>query len=453
MRIARLSLRWRVAIAFGLCSFVVTGVLAVLTWNLASGYMLRQRETGATAQAQVNVRLIDGALRTDPAGLPDLLKGLATDSDTTVMLDGPSGWLTSGRQIEPDALPRSLLDSAHQGVPAHQRLVVAGVPVLAVAWPVNPTDVYVQLFPLTQIDRAFRFISTLLTAGVAASLMLGVAIGLWAARSALRPLTELRLAVSRVAAGDMQARLPVREDPDLASLALTFNDTADALERRVRQDARFAGDVSHELRSPLTTMANAAAVLSRRRDELTGTAARALDLLLSEVARFQRLVVDLMEISRYRQVDAEEGEIVDLGELVCNVVAVRAATGAAIDVRRPSPLVQGDRRRLDRVVANLVENAERYGGGALRIGVLRRDGHARIEVDDAGPGVQREYREQIFERFSRGGLAGRRGDDGGSGLGLALVAQHVERHSGRVWVEDRPGGGARFVVEVPEVQR
>ena len=232
MRIARLSLRWRVAIAFGLGSFVVTGVLAMLTWNLASGYMLAQRETGATAQAQVNVRLIDGALRTDPAGLPDLLKGLATDSDTTVVLDGQGGWLTSGRQIEPDALPRPLLDSARQGVPAHQRLVVAGGPVLAVAWPVNATDVYVQLFPLTQIDRAFRFISTVLTAGVAAGVLLGVAIGLWAARSALHPLTELRLAASRVAAGDLQARLPVRDDPDLASLALTFNDTADALERR-----------------------------------------------------------------------------------------------------------------------------------------------------------------------------------------------------------------------------
>ena len=124
MRVARLSLRWRVAIAFGLGSLVITGVLAILTWDLTSGYMLRQRETGATAQAQVNVRLVDGALRTDPGGLTDLLKGLATDSDTTVLLDRPGGWLTSGRQIEPDALPRPLLDSAREGVPAHQRLVV-----------------------------------------------------------------------------------------------------------------------------------------------------------------------------------------------------------------------------------------------------------------------------------------------------------------------------------------
>lgn len=290
---ARLSLRWRVAIAFGLGSLLITGVLAALTWDLASGYMLRQRESGATAQAQVNVRLVDGYLRYGRGGLADLLNGLATDSDTTVLLQQPGGWLTSGRQIAPEVLPRPLLDSAAHGVPAHQRLVVDRVPVLAIAWPVDSTDTYVQLFPLTQLDQAFRFLSTLLTVGVLVSALLGVATGLWAARSALRPLTELTVAASRVAGGDLQARLPMRDDPDLAALARTFNDTADALERRVRQDARFAGDVSHELRSPLTTMANAAAVLSRRRNELTGTAGRALDLLLSEVGRFQRMVVDL----------------------------------------------------------------------------------------------------------------------------------------------------------------
>ena len=453
MRFARLSLRWRVALAFGLGSLMITGVLAVLTWNLASGYMLRQREIGATTQAQVNLRLVQGALGDDRANLGDLLQGLATDSDSTVLLHRRDGWLTSGRQIDPGLLPRPLIELAQHGTPAHQRLVVDLVPVLAIAWPVDDVDVYVQLFPLTQLDQAFRFLSTVLTAGVLLSGLLGVAIGRWAGRSALRPLTELTTAASRVAGGDLQARLPVRDDPDLASLARTFNATAEALERRVREDARFAGDVSHELRSPLTTMANAGAVLSRRRDELTGTGGRALDLLLSEVARFQRMVVDLMEITRDRQVDAVEDEIVDLAELVANVAAVQPARVPQIEVCGQGPLVLGDRRRLDRVVANLLENADRYGRGAVRIGVLRRDGFARIEVDDAGPGVPNAFREQIFERFSRGGMAGQRGTDGGSGLGLAIVAQHVRRHGGRVWVEDRPGGGARFVVEVPELPR
>jgi signal transduction histidine kinase len=201
-------------------------------------------------------------------------------------------------------------------------------------------------------------------------------------------------------------------------------------------------------------MANAAAVLRRRRSELTGTAGRALDLLLSEVDRFERMVVDLLEISRD---DQESGglssEIVDLGALVRNVLDVRSKAPPTIEVDEPPLLVQGDRRRLDRTVANLLDNADMYAGGPVRVAVARRDGCARLEVDDAGPGVARELRERVFERFARGVQAGQRGRDGGSGLGLALVAQHVAHHRGSVWIEDRPGGGARFVVELPEAER
>ncbi|MCO1661176.1 sensor histidine kinase [Pseudonocardia humida] len=459
----RLSLRWRVALALGAGTVLLTGVLAVVTWNLASGYMLRQREAGALRQAEVNAQLVEQALRSDTAGLGDLLSGLTTDSDATVLIERPDGWLLSGRQVDVDALPPALLRLAAEGVPARQRIDTGGVPVLAVTLPVEGgRSTYLELFPLTQLDRAFRFLSTVLGVGVGTSALLGVGLGYWAGRRALRPLTELTAAAARVAGGDLRARLPERDDPDLASLATTFNRTADALEKRVQRDARFAGDVSHELRSPLTTMANAGAVLERRREEFSGTARRALDLLLGEVGRFQRMVVDLLEISRDDQrPDDEPDEVVDLGDAVHNVVAARvddgadnAAEGSAFAVEITArPLVLADRRRLDRTVANLLDNADKYAGGPVRVAVLRHGGRARVEVDDAGPGVPQDQREQIFERFARGANAGRRGVDGGSGLGLALVAQHVRRHGGAVWVEDRPGGGSRFVVELPEVHR
>ena len=450
----RLSLRWRVALTLGFGTLLLTGVLAVVTWNLASGYMLGQREAGALRQAEVNVRLVDAALRTNHEGLGDLLTGLTTDSDSTVMIERPQGWLTSGRQIDPEVLPARLLRLAADGVPARQRLSVQGVPVLAVTLPVVSIDsAYVELFPLTQLDGAFRFLSTVLAVGAAASALLGVGLGYWAGGRALRPLTELTQAAARVAGGDLRARLPDRDDPDLASLAATFNQTAAALEKRVQRDARFAGDVSHELRSPLTTMANAGAVLERRRGELSGIAARALDLLLGEVGRFQQMVVDLLEISHddLRPGDAGD-EVVDLGEVVCNVVAARARCRAGIELLA-HPLVLADRRRLDRTVTNLLDNADKYGGGPVRVAVTCDGARARLEVDDAGPGVPAGQREQIFERFARGAYAGRRGIDQGTGLGLALVAQHVRRHGGAVWVEERPGGGARFVVELPEVHR
>ncbi|MBW0118430.1 HAMP domain-containing sensor histidine kinase [Pseudonocardia abyssalis] len=451
MRVVKLSLRWRVAVAFGLVSLVLTGALATVTWNLASGYMLRQREDSAVVQATVNVRLVEASLRAGSGGLRDLLAGLTTDSDSTVLLRRGDGWLTSGRQVDPESLPGPFMDFADGGLPARQRVVVDGVLVIAVTMPVaTDGSAYVELYPLPQLDRTFRFLSGVLIAGVATSVLLGVTLGSWVARRALRPLTELTDAASRVAGGDLGSRLPASADPDLAPLASSFNDTADALERRVRRDIRFAGDVSHELRSPLTTMANAAAVLERRRDEFGGTARQALDLLTGEVDRFQRMVVDLLEISRDESDDVHPTETLDLGELVSAVVAVRPAPTPGVD-RDGSPVfVQGDRRRLDRIIVNLLDNADHHGGGPVRIGVTRHAGRARVEVDDAGPGVPAHLREQVFERFTRGLRAGRRGDDVGTGLGLALVAQHVARHGGTVDVQDRPGGGARFVVELPE---
>lgn len=448
----RLSLRWRVAVAFGLGSLLVASLFAVATWHLASEYMLRGRQQSVAALAAVNVRLVEETLRLEPYRLDDLLTGLAGDPKSTIMLRRADGWITSGRQVDPAVLPTRLLALARQGTPARQRLVVSEIPVLAVAFPVAAEDgIYVELFPLVELDRVFRFLSSLLAAGTALSALLGVALGWWTSRRALRPLTELTAAAARVAEGDLQARLPEQSDPDLAPLAGTFNATASALEQRVRRDARFAGDVSHELRSPLTTMVNASEVLHHRRAELPATARQAVDLLTCEVQRFRHMVVDLLEISRLDQdVDDRALEAVDLGELVRNVAASRPDT-ALIHVEQPPPLVLADRRRLDRAVANLLENAERHGGGAVRIALSRRNGCVRLEVEDAGPGVPAQLREQVFERFARGAGAGQRSDDTGTGLGLAVVAQHVRRHGGVVWVEDRPSGGARFVVELPEL--
>ena len=450
--VRRPSLRWRVAASLGLGSLLVTSFLAVGTWNLASDYMLRQRVQATTRQAEVNLRLVEEAVRTHSDGLTELLTGLTTNPDSTIMLFRDGEVLTSGRQVDPDVVPADLLAMARGGTSARQRLHADGIPVIAVAQPLaDDQGVYVELFQLVQLDRTFRFLSGLLIAGTVLSGLIGVGLGSWASRRALRPLTELTAAASRIAGGDLKARLPDQSDPDLGPLASTFNSTADALEQRVLRDARFASDVSHELRSPLTTMVNAAAVLRRRQAELPGIAGKALGLLTSEVDRFAQMVVDLMEISRADQdVDRADFVPLDVGGLVRSVARHRLGTEVDIVVEEPSPIVLGDRRRLDRVVGNLIENAERHAGGAVRLAVLQHDGRVRLEVDDAGPGVPDDARTQVFERFTRGTRAGSRGADTGSGLGLALVAEHVRRHHGQVWVEDRPDGGARFVVELPE---
>ena len=449
---ARLSLRWRVAVAFGLSSLLVASLFAVVTWQLASSYMLRQREQSTIAQAVVNERIVEQTLRVRNEGLDELLTGLAGNPRSTTLLYYKDGWIISGRQVDPAVLPAHLLELPQKGV-IHQRLVVGAIPVMAVALPVGASEgIYIELFPLVELEGNLRFLSTVLITGTAISALLGTALGWWTSRRALRPLTELTAAAARVAQGDLRARLPEHSDRDLAPLAATFNATASALEQRVRRDARFAGDVSHELRSPLTTMVNASEVLQRRRAELPATARQAADLLAGEVQRFRHMVVELLEIARLDQdVDEQALETVDVGQLVRNVAASRAGD-VPIEGEQPPALVLADRRRLDRVVANLLENAQRHGGGLVRVAVLRRAGCVRLEVDDAGPGVPAHLRDRIFERFARG-AAGHRRDDDGTGLGLAVVAQHVKAHGGTAWVEDRPCGGARFVVELPELSK
>lgn len=450
--VPRLSLRWRVAAALGLGSVLVTSLLAIATWNLASDYMLRQRVQATTRQAEVNLRLVEEAVRTNSDGLTELLTGLTTNPDSTIMLFHGNEVLTSGRQVDPAVVPPDLIVMARDGTPARQRLRADGIPVIAVAQSLaDGQGVYVELFQLVQLDRTFRFLSGLLIAGIVLSGMIGVGLGSWASRRALRPLTELTAAASRIMRrrSESTTTQPARPRPRSAGQYVQHDRRRVGATRAARCPVRGR----RQPRTPLAPHNNG----QRRRGapaaagELPGTAGKALGLLTSEVDRFARMVVDLMEISRADQDgDKADFEPLDVGALVHGAAGLRLGQEVEIVVEPPTPLVLGDRRRLDRVIGNLIENAEQHAGGAVRLTVLHQDGSVRLEVDDAGPGVPRDMRSQVFERFTRGARAGSRGADTGSGLGLALVAEHVRRHHGKVWVEDRPGGGARFVVKLPE---
>lgn len=447
-----LGVRARLVFSFTLGAVLITALLAMVTWKLATGYMIHQRQAGAVGQARANARLVQDGLRRGGASLSNLLTGLARGPGSAVFVLRATGPITSQNSIEPHRLPARLLSLVRAGTAARQRLVFDGTPVLAVGLPMPQVPAsYIELFPLREIDQTFRFLSTTLLTATLVSSIFGGALGAWASRRALRPLVQLTAAAGAVAHGDLRVRLHGTRDTDLAPLAAAFNATVDRLQRRVEQDGRFASDVSHELRSPLTTMVNAVAVLHNRRSQMSAGAQQAVDLLAEEVTRFRCLVEDLLEISRADQGDSHLVlEQVDLVELVRQALASTASTVAPLIEAAPGELwVRGDRRRLVRVVGNLIENAERYGG-VTRLAICRSDRCVRIEVDDAGPGVPAADRERIFERFAKT-ASGTPSTGGGTGLGLALVAQHVRLHQGRVWVQDRPGGGARFVVELPEV--
>ncbi|MFN7148580.1 MAG: ATP-binding protein, partial [Microthrixaceae bacterium] len=283
----------------------------------------------------------------------------------------------------------------------------------------------------------------------------GAALGAMFSSVILQPLRRFAGVAARVSAGEDSTRLDAQGDADLEPLAEAFNEMLDELDARIERERRFASDVSHEIRGPVAALASAVSVVDRRRDQLPAEIVPVVDLLDEQVTTFNQLVLELLEISRFDARTAELAvEQVDLGQLCAKVVDERGHDGVVVHPAEPAILVRIDRRRIAQVVANLLDNAAAYAGGATdirveRVGVDQPASTVRVLVEDRGPGVDEAERDEIFNRFRRGGAANAPGAAPGTGLGLALSRQHVELHGGRLSVEDREGGGARFVIELP----
>lgn len=443
----RLSLRGRVTLAFALLALGLSALLTIAVWVLVSSYLMSQREGIATRQAESHLATLERSLANGATDIPQALANLPPAADAPVLLYLSGRWYSRTLDTAPNQVPEELRTVVVDGRAATQRVVVDDRPYLVVGLPTQSGG-YFELFPLSELDYSLTVLSLVLPIAAALTTALGAALGRTASRRALAPLTTVTDAAAAIASGGRSVRLDAAGDADLAPLADSFNRTAAALERRVEADARFAGDVSHELRTPLTTMVNAMEVLQQRKDRIPADGREVLDLLAGELHRFQRMVGDLLEISR-----AEDGaqalvcEEVSVAELVTRAAdraagrrVTRIASGAA------GLRTQADKRRLEQVVTNLVVNAEYHGQGVDQVLVERTSTGVRVVVDDRGPGIPADRRERIFERFARG--PGQ--DTPGSGLGLAIVARHVRLHGGSVCVDDRPGGGARFIVELPD---
>jgi two-component system sensor histidine kinase MtrB len=452
----RVSLRTRVTLAFAVGALVLSAGLATLTYELARSYLVRQRETSGLRQTYANARLVRTALAAGNADIPTLLASVQSPARSWPVLRHGGTWYRASEGLGRDALPPAMLTSVGAGIAARQRVMSStGQPQLVVGIPLPAVDgAYFEIYQLVELDRTLRI---LVNSSIAAGLVTTVAgamIGWWASRRVLSPVAAVSAAAAAVASGRFDVRLEESGDPELSRMASSFNQMTEALLARIRRDARFASDVSHELRSPLTTLAAALEVVGARRDEMPERARVGLDLLAAEIGRFERLVENLLEISR---IDAGVEELVVedvvLGEFVREALRAGRDPAPAVHLQdgAAETVVRADKRRLERVLANLADNAERHGGGVVRVVVERDDGWAGFAVEDAGAGVVAEERERVFERFFRGRAAGRRGAGEGSGLGLSLVREHVGLHGGRVWVEDRHGGGARFVVRLPVV--
>jgi two-component system sensor histidine kinase MtrB len=449
----RRGLRFRITAMFALGGLFISAALALVMYEAAERYLLRQRERTATRQAYLDARVLRDALRSEETDPNEALADLQLPASSSVVLAYEGQWYGTSVALSQDNLPDGLRELVDAGEPARQRVAVRGRPELIVGVPIPEVDAgYFEAFSLADLESNLGVIRTTVLLGAAATTLATALLGFWVGRRTLRPVHEVSVAAATIAAGDLSTRLDAGGDPDLEPLAESFNAMVDALQERTQRDARFVSDVSHELRSPLTTLATAASVLERRRAELPERARVSLDLLVAEIERFQRVVEELLELSRAEAgSDALDLQPVRLSDLVMHTVTRNDGAPPVIEIEpdvAATPLLT-DKRRLERVLVNLLENARTHGGGATAVSVQRANGRVRITVDDDGPGVPAKERERVFERFFRGAASGRRGTTSGTGLGLALVAEHARAMNGRAWVENAPSGGARFVLEVP----
>lgn len=456
-----LGLRARITLAFGLGSLLLAVALATSTWAFTRESQLNLRETEQLDTLVRNATRVRNALTSESTDVLPFLQTLSSNAESkTVRVDVSTADASSISDLPGafDDIPLTLRETVEGGEPAMMHFRRADTPVLALGVPLPTVDAaYYEIVQLRELERSLDLLAAYLTGASILITLAGATLGWWASRRTLLPLADVGLAAHAIAGGRLDTRLEVANDPDLSVLVSSFNEMAATLQARIERDARFASDVSHELRSPLMTLAASVEVLETRRDEMPERAQAALDLLVEDVNRFQQLVADLLEISRFDAGAAHlQLEPVLLPEFLSQAVA--AATNEAIpvitDAASADLVVEIDKRRMAQVIANLLDNAAKYADGATAVRVTRRQERDEVEiaVEDRGPGVPEADRDRIFERFSRAmSTAGARGTDSGSGLGLALVAEHVALHGGRVGVTDRADGsaGSRFTVTLP----
>jgi signal transduction histidine kinase len=451
----RLGLRARITLAFAVGALLLSALLSATTWALTRENLLNQREQSAMVLLFQNAGTVQNRVTPD-TDQQVLLSSLSTPTGARPILYFDDRFVSLTTQFGQDALPEELRDAViNDGKPSRMRYSFDDEMRLAVGVPIPSVDAaYFEIVSLDEVESTLEALGVSLIGAALVTTLAGAALGWWSARRALRPLTGVSTAALALAAGRLDTRLEASEDRDLRPITASFNDMAQALQDRIERDGRFASDVSHELRSPLMTLAASIEVMDNQREDLPERARAALDLMVADIDRFSRLVEDLLEISRFDAGVARlELEEVHLAELVMQ--AVSHSTDADVPVELDAALaglvVHADKRRIVRVIANLLDNARKYGEGATSVSLRRVDDGIQIAVEDKGTGVPEEDRSLIFDRFSRGITAGRRGTSDGMGLGLALVAEHVNLHGGKVWVDDRADGepGARFIVELP----
>jgi two-component system sensor histidine kinase MtrB len=456
------GLRMRLLAAFAAVALIASGAVIGVSYVLT-----RQSLMDRVKDASVRQFVLD--VGQDKKTLADITRDTPGSAVSTIVGQlqnqlGNDGIVLAGAQISTQnstpgltyaSVPESLRTAALRNT-AWLRTTVSGTPYLVIGTSVQPAGV--EVFEFVSLEPQREDLARLSqNSAYAAAIAIGIslALGLLASRQVLLPLRRLGLAARRLGAGKLETRIEVRGSDEIADVSRTFNDTAEALERSVAElraleaaSRRFVADVSHELRTPLTAMTAVTDLLEEATD-VGDESAPAAKLIVTETRRLARLVEDLMEISRFDAGTAElRREEVDLVYLVFGCLEARAWIGkVTLNVPDSMP-VRIDQRRIDVIVANLVGNALRHGGGGpVELGISVEGPNLLLKVRDHGPGIPEEALEHIFDRFYKADKS--RGRSEGSGLGLSIAYENAHIHGGELSGGNHPEGGAVFTLRLP----
>jgi len=476
------SIQARVVISVLLLSaLVIVLVGLVLTGQLAAGLSESKRAQSVnvaaagvrSAQDLLNAESDASTQSTLIQGLLDTLASRAgTPRPYEVVISAASG--ASSASSEQVRVPERLREQVQASdelmwtYTSHIEDDGDSVPAVAVGSQVRVTttgDTYelYYLFPMPEEQRTLVLLQRgLLSAGLALMALVAAVAGL-VTRQVVTPVGLARRIAERLASGRLEERIHVRGEDDIARLGSSFNAMADSLQRQIRQleelsrvQQRFVSDVSHELRTPLTTVRMAADVLHDAKESFDPVTARSAELLQNELDRFQDLLTDLLEISRFDAGAAKlEPEPIDLAAVAHGVVAAHTSlalrAGVNLVVLAPDEpvVVEADVRRVERILRNLVANAIGYSGSDRVEVRLRADDDAvALAVRDWGIGLRPGESTLVFNRFWRADPARAR-SGGGTGLGLAIALEDAQLHGGWLQAWGNPGEGTQFRLTLP----
>ncbi|MCX8529551.1 MAG: MtrAB system histidine kinase MtrB [Rhodoluna sp.] len=488
-----LQARW-VAATLIMSTVALVSVGGFLSYSISAGlFETRQQQImSEAARAVVEVQnTFTASTSTDTATLqglmntvvPNLESKTSNSSRTVALLRSPGQsngqYLQSPVSLGLDAgiVPEALREQVRThtsklvyksvsltvGAESHPGLIVGSHIEIPVA---GAYELYL-VYDLGSAQQTLDFVQSTLVFGGAIMILLIGGVSFFVTGRIVSPMRKAAEVSAQLAAGDLEPRLEVAGEDVIAALGQSFNTMADSMQTKIKELSAvsqmqqvFVSDVSHELRTPLTTIKLSAELLQARRDELSPAAVRNLDKLSGQINRFEDLLADLLEISRF---DAKsvvgEFEVEDLngvvGMALAHIQPLADSKGSVLEVEIPNGPVEAefDPRRIERVLRNLLSNAIEHGEGKpIRIEVAQSPTAVAVTVTDYGVGMTQAQVARVFDRFWRADPARKR-TTGGTGLGLAIALADTTLHNGWLQLVSSPNKGTTFRLTLPRKQK